>query len=503
MYTTFFDGNMVEFEFDEYINTKDISGQLLVSPPLKNKPEARVRGKKLRLTWTDSLKANTTYQFNFGQSVIDLNEGNPNSDLRYVFSTGSYVDSLAIYGKVLNSIDNQPVSQASVMIYSGAEDSLPKTTIPGYFALTNELGEFRLDYLPEGDFKLFVLADANSNYLYDGPPEEIGFLDRRVASMPIDSQKPLVIPLFLESDTLQYIKSSKGKDYGFYEVIFNIPSTNPLTRFIDPETGVELTALRTLNERRDTLKNWVKFPERRNFDEVQVIIQDDTLMQDTAFWYIETDPKYAEKAKLAVTANTNMNKLDIGGNFELTLSQPIEEADTSLIWMIEDSTRVYPSKIEQDKIFRSMRIFYPFAREKQYTVSALPGAFKDIFGNYSDSTGFVFSLQEADFYGFFAVNITLDKPLKNGAAILQLGDKSGVKQEIRFTTSETISFGRMPPGSYTLKIIFDENDNGKWDTGNYLEKIQPEKVSIYPEEIKIRSNWDLDIDWSPLSAYPD
>jgi hypothetical protein len=61
----------------------------------------------------------------------------------------------------------------------------------------------------------------------------------------------------------------------------------------------------------------------------------------------------------------------------------------------------------------------------------------------------------------------------------------------------------MPPGAYTLKIVFDENDNGKWDTGNYLEKAQPEKVSIYPEEINIRSNWDLDIDWSPLSAYPD
>jgi hypothetical protein len=495
---------MVEIEFDEYINVEDISSQLLISPPLKDKPQERVRGKKLRLTWSDTLQSNTTYQFNFGKSVVDLNESNPNTDLRYVFSTGSYVDSLAIYGKVLNSLDNEPVPLASVMIYDGVEDSLPKTSMPSYFALTNELGEFRLDYLPEGDFKLFVLTDGNGNYMYDGPPEEIGFLDRRVNSMPIDSQRPMVIPLFMESDTNQYIKSSTGKDYGYYETIFNIPTIKPSIRFIDPETDVELVKISILNERRDTLKNWVTFPERREFDEVQVIIQDDSLLQDTAFWYIETDPKYAEKAKLTVSANTNMNKLDIGGNFELILSQPIDEADTSLIWMIEDSTRVYPSRIEKDKVFRSMRIFYPFIKEKQYLVSALPGAFKDIFGNYSDSTGFAFSLQEAEFYGFFTVNVTLENPLNKGAAILQLGDKAGsVKQEVRFTQSETISFGRMPPGAYTLKIVFDENDNGKWDTGNYLEKAQPEKVSIYPEEINIRSNWDLDIDWSPLSAYPD
>jgi hypothetical protein len=99
--------------------------------------------------------------------------------------------------------------------------------------------------------------------------------------------------------------------------------------------------------------------------------------------------------------------------------------------------------------------------------------------------------------------MTLDEPIEKGAAILQLSQKGSIKKEIRFTKSQTISFGRMPPGSYQIMAIFDENDNGKWDTGNYNEKTLPEKVSIYPEPIDIRSNWDLDIDWTPLRAYPD
>ncbi len=503
-FSTFFEGNSVEFVFDEYIQVQDFAGQLIVSPTLKETPTYKLRGKKLEVTWTDTLLTNTTYQFNFGKAVVDLNEGNPNTDLVYVISTGSYIDSLSITGKVLRAIDNAPLKAGAVMIYSEDVDSLPLTRSPDYFALTDSSGVFRLKYLPQNEFKLFVLAEEGNNYKYDGPPEIIGFLDYKVASSYEDSVSNMVIPAFIEADTTQYIKSTITKDYGYYEVVFNIPTTDPVIRFFDVETEEQLPPpLSVLNERRDTLRNWVKLPDREDLEEIEVILTDGEILNDTNFWYIERDPKFKDKAPLAVSSNATRNKLDIGGTFDLLFSEPLAEADTSLIYLMEDSVRVYPQGVEKSNLSRKLTLSYPFKALSTYIITTQAGAFLDIFGTYSDSTVFSFSLQEADFYGNFTVDILFEKPLKSGSARVQLGDKGGLKKEVRLTGSQKLNFGRMSPGEYSLKIIFDENDNGKWDTGNYAEKIQPEKVSIYSEPIKIRSNWDLDIEWKPIISFPD
>jgi len=502
LFSTYFDGNSFEIVFDEYIQSQDLSSQLIISPPLTKTPEHRVRGKKLLMSWTDTLQENTTYQFNLGKGIVDLNESNPNMDLVYVFSTGSYIDSLTVTGKVLQAIDNEPLAGAAVMLYTTDVDSLPLTQLPGYLALTNALGEFRVRYLPEGDFKLFVLAEEGPNYKYDGPPEQIGFLERTITSIPEDSARILLIPTFIERDTTQYIKSTVAKDYGYYEVVFNVPAKNPSIQFMDVETEQLITPVSVLNDRRDTLRNWVKLPPRDDLEEVEVIIREDTSFADTSFWYIEPDPKFKDKANLIVTSNATRNRLDLSQTFDLQFSHPLEEADTSLMWLLEDSIRVYPTSVEQDQLFRKMKISYPFAGEKSYLISLQAGAFQDFYGNYSDSLGFGFSLQDVDFYGNFSVDVLLNDSLLKIPVLLQLSDETGLKKEVRLTGSKKVEFGRMIPGEYGLKIIFDKNDNGKWDSGNYKEKIQPEKVSIYSEPLKIRSNWDLDIEWIPLSEFP-
>jgi hypothetical protein len=151
-FSTNFKGNEIELEFDEYIQVKDFSSQLIVSPSLENQPEYKIRGKKLIVSWEDSLAANTTYQFNFGKSVVDLNEGNVKTDMVFVFSTGPHLDSLTIQGQVVQVADNTPLEECAVMIYQNNIDSLPLTTPPQYFAITDANGFFELRYLPEGDY---------------------------------------------------------------------------------------------------------------------------------------------------------------------------------------------------------------------------------------------------------------------------------------------------------------------------------------------------------------
>lgn len=490
-------------EFDEYIRVDGYSSQLIVSPPLKKLPEYSLRGKKLIISWSDTLLPNTTYQFNFGRSVVDVNEGNVNSDLIYVFSTGDYIDSLSISGKVVNAKTNIPSEATAVMIYRGEADSLPISGPPDYFTLTDTAGNFKLKYLPEGDFKIVTLKEEGVNYIYNGPPEQFGFYDGRVYSSLNDSTDLILLPIFIEKDTNQYIVSQKETDYGYYEIAFNISTKNLDVQFFDPETEVLLDAISQINTTQDTIKSWVMLPERDNFEEAVVYIRDDTTFADTAYWYFETNPRYKEKAELKITPNTISNKLDLAKPLAFDFNNPIVEMDTTLISLMEDSVQIFPNKIERLKLNRQISVSYPYKATSTYTIVARPGAFKDVFGIYNDSLSVTFNLRDSEYYGSLSVSISPSaKNNPEEKKILQVLNTEGkVIASGNFTTSYEATFQRVTPGKYKLQVIFDENDNGIWDTGIYKKKIQPERLSFYPEEIEVRSNWEFEVEWTPTTPF--
>ncbi len=503
LFTTEFDSYGFEMEFDEYIRVNGYSSQLIVSPPLKKLPEYSLRGKKLIITWTDTLLPNTTYQFNFGQSVVDVNEGNVNTDLIYVFSTGDYIDSLSISGKVVSAKTNVPLPAAAVLIYRAEADSLPTTSPPDYFTLTDASGNFKIKYLPEGDFKIFALKEENSNYIYNGPPEQIGFYDGRVFSSLNDSTDIILLPAFIEKDTTQYIASQKSTDYGYYEIAFNTSTINPDVQFYDVETDKKLEAVSQINIAKDTIKSWVSLPDRDNFEEAVVYIRDDTTFADTAFWYFETNPKYKEKAELKISSNTTANKLDLEKSLTLDFSNPIVDLDTSLVYFMEDSVQIFPTEFKRLNLNRQISVSYPYKASSKYIFNAKPGAFVDVFGIYSDTVSISFNLRDSEFYGSLSIAISAaEKNDENENKILQVLDGQGkIIAERTYTKNLETTFLRMIPGKYKLQVIFDENDNGKWDTGVYRNKIQPERLSFYPEEIEVRSNWEFEVEWTPTTPF--
>ena len=501
LFTTHFSKSGFVLEFDEYVKTEGMSNQLVISPPLKQLPDYSIRGKRLIVSWKDTLQTDATYQFNFGSALVDVNEGNPKSDLIYVFSTGDYIDSLLIAGSVVDVMDNMPLAGAAVMLYKGEADSLPTTTLPDYYTITDEAGNFKLKYLPEGAFKIFVLHEEQKNYMYNGPPEKIGFLEERVSSSLNDSTDLIFLRAFIEKDTSQYVASRKETDYGYYEMVFNIPVTEPEILFMDVETNDYLEAINLITIGKDTLKSWVTIPDRDGFEEVAVYFRDDTTYIDTAYWYIEPNPKYKQKAELKITSNTSRNKLDLEKAFSLDFNNPVVEMDTSLIYFLEDSVRVFSDEFKLINNNRKAMISYPFKSESRYFFKAAPGAFRDIFGLYSDSLSMAFSLQEDEYYGSLSLTIA---PTENNdpseTKILQLIDSKGtVLSEKTYKSRFSHTFSRLNPGKYGLKVIFDKNDNGKWDTGIYRKKIQAEILSLYPEEIEIRSNWEFDVEWTPTA----
>ena len=143
-----FSGKKIEITFDEYITLENANQNVMISPPLSEKPDIKLKNKTVVIKFKEDLAANTTYTINFGASIKDLHEGNQFKDYVYSFSTGDHIDTLAIAGKVLNASDKKPVDGVYVSLYAADRenlDSLPMTTIPDYITKTDKEGKFSLN----------------------------------------------------------------------------------------------------------------------------------------------------------------------------------------------------------------------------------------------------------------------------------------------------------------------------------------------------------------------
>ncbi len=180
-----FTGDKVEITFDEYIKPEAISEEMVISPPQKERIETTMRGKTLVIDIQDSLWENTTYTLSFGQSIMDLNEGNVLKNYEFIFSTGNYLDSLAVSGTVLQAIDLQPLKEdVHILLYSSLSDSAPYLEVADYVAKATPEGAFLINNIRPATYRLFALQDQNRNLKYDVPEEQIGFLDSLIVLSP-------------------------------------------------------------------------------------------------------------------------------------------------------------------------------------------------------------------------------------------------------------------------------------------------------------------------------
>jgi hypothetical protein len=112
-----FNSSSIAISFDEFIQLKDAQKQIVISPPLQNKPDYSIKNKKLYVKFTDTLRKNTTYKINFGNAITDITEGNALPNFSYVFSTGSFIDSLSIKGNILDAFTLKADENMMVVLY--------------------------------------------------------------------------------------------------------------------------------------------------------------------------------------------------------------------------------------------------------------------------------------------------------------------------------------------------------------------------------------------------
>ena len=518
-----FNAKKIEITFDEMIQLKDLTNQLVISPPLQHPPEIAVQNKTLtiELDKRDTLQPNTTYSFTFGNSLQDITENNPNENFKYIFSTGLFIDSLSLKGKAENAFDHKTEKGVIVMLYNDLSDSVVFKKQPDYFAKTNAAGEFQINNIRIGKYKLVALKDANANYKYDSELETIGFADTII---DVTKNKAVLISMFQEPPKKLFIKKQLHQQYGNVVIIFNKPTDsikiNPLNNVIkENELFVDYS------KNKDTLNLWF---ENVNNDSLILQVKDGSKIIDTiSFQLIKKETALKNKRnplKLNLTNNINGNQnVDLNTELQLQFSQPIfsiNQSETVLfkkdsvidkhisflkpslqpvknIKLLYGDTAILVKKTEHQTIWSNTPPFnklVPFKEHSTYELLIPPGTFTDIFGLTNDTIKINFKTREERFYG--SVKLKINLPTSNQNYIVQLlAENEKVVRENTINKSEIINYEYLQPNKYKLKIIYDLNKNNKWDGGNYLKKIQPERVLYNSELINIRSNWDMELEW--------
>ena len=537
-YSTNFTGRDFEFVFDEYFELRELKQKLVVSPPMKEIPDIRVKGKKLLIHFNDSLLPGRTYTLNFGDALVDRNEANVLENFKVVFSTGDFIDSLEIYGSVADAFTNEPVEGAAVMLYAGTEDSLPLKEIPLYLSRTNKEGVFSLQNLAEGEYKIFALLDGNNNYKFDMPTEGVAFLDSlvKVGDVGLQTEDSVLqtedwrlqtedwrlqtadslrLRMFKEQLPRQYITGTERKRPDRLQVTFSQALDSLDMRLMDDD-GKGFPYRLQWPASRDTIVAWITDSLLAGRDSIifqtayyeydsleQKVWRTDTLR----FNFRHSAAKPEETNPMTLLSNMRGN-LELGKPLYLTTGLPYKDIDTSLIilYMKADTLEtaedfelagVGPA-VELPGIdtalaaYTRLEVKKNFLQDSSYILRIMPGAFKSFLGHINDSLTVDFKVRTEDKYGVIVVALeNLSEP-----AILQLLDnKKKTLLERQVGESGSQRFPYLNPGSYRLRLIMDKNANGKWDTGRYLKKIQPEPVIYYGKELSLKANWEMEENW--------
>ena len=552
-YSTGFDAKKIQITFDEYIVLDNVNQELIVSPPMEEKPRVRLKGKSLIIEFEEELKDSTTYTFNFGSAIKDLHEGNILLNFEYVFSTGDVLDSLSVRGTLKYAIDLKvPDEPISIMLYDDLRDSVPLTEIPLYVGRSDDSGVFSVNNLKADTFKIFALKDGNYNLLYDLPTEEIAFLDSNLIVYPEYIQSVLnqeaAIPsldtsglhadttgmssdttfmstdslnqgpdytaiyvdleLFIEEIETQYLKEDDREDPRKILFTFAQPLTDSFSyRFLAEDAEPSIDFMEIFSPGRDSLTIWLKdsvdFKNDTLTLELNYTVKDSTEMNvirtDTLLMtYRKRTSKQKSNTeepveKLTISTLRNNGDLDLNTHLKLDFSFPVLGMQDSLVhlWQIPDSVEFpLPFMIRKDTLLPS-RVWIEAKWEEisNYHLQILPGAFSSLYELEHDTLDLNFQTRDIEYYG----QVLLKLENVRSPVIIQITSQENVVRQRRVYESGLYTFSYLTPKKYGVKIIHDRNDNGKWDSGKYLKKIQPEPVEIRPGTITLRSNWDHDV----------
>ncbi|KFF04851.1 Ig-like domain-containing protein [Flavobacterium reichenbachii] len=485
-FSTNFKGNKVNLVFNEYIKLKNINKQLIISPPMKEEPliSPTSVSKFITIEIRDTLQPNTTYSFNFGQSIADNNEGNALNQFKYVFSTGPYIDSLSLNGRIKDAYEKNVDNFVSVMLYDVNDkfkDSVIYKETPRYITNTlDSMRTFKFENLKAGKYLMVALKDKSSNNKFNPKDDKIGFLKNYI-TVPNDTVYE--VELFKETlplKTFKPIQASGNRLLLPYEGKQNFKNSKPKITLRNGSETVETIV--TQFPKKDSLQIWYK-PIK--VDSLSLEVDKD-----------KYNKKFTVKIKDQKKDTLNIKAVQSGSinyrdRFTLETETPLVKFDKSKIRLINKDSVAVDFTTEYDEF--DQKLYVDFKREPSnaYKFTFFPGALTDFYEKTNDTLSYKLATKELSDYGNLILNL---KNVKRFPIIVELTNKKGDNVlASAYSEGETrIEFNLVVPELFTIRVIYDDNKNKLYDTGSYLEKRYAEEVYYYQQAYDVRANWDRD-----------
>ena len=532
-----FKGNHIEITFDEYIQLDKLTENLLMSPPQKTPPEVKARGKKLVVLLQDTLRDSTTYTIDFGDAVCDFREKVPLRNYSFYFSTGSTIDTLAYTGYVYDAMNLNPLKGIYVGIHEDKEDSAFVTKQFARVAKTDSAGYFRIGNMKEGLYRLYAVDDISHDYrLTIG--ESLAWADEEIAgsverlqvtgyglqdtvaqdtTLPDTVVQDVALPeggtlfLFREEQQRLYLQRTLRKEQHRIQILFSsTPDSLPELRFLND--SLDLNYVTKYSEKKDTVTIWLA--DSISIAQDSLFIEARYRRTDSLYhleWFTDTlraiwrAPKLSAKAKQAQDRQNRNRRLDLKSNasakFEMydtlyldcfTPLATVERDSFHLYERIDSITQPVPFKIaDYDTLTMRLYILAKLEPEKKYELVVDSGALHDIYGITHVKGTYALQVKTLSDYSTLRVKLN---PFVPKARIQVLNKNDQVVRELP-AVPEGAYFEYLTPETYYMRLYIDENEDGKWTTGSWAEKRQPEPVYYFPEKIQTKSNWDFEEEW--------
>lgn len=482
-FSTHFKSNTIQINFDEFVKLNKVNQQLIISPPMETQPEIIPMGypsKFIKIKIFDTLKENTTYSFNFGESIQDNNEGNPYSNYKYVFSTGSYIDSLRLAVTFKDPLGlKKSGSTVNVLLYEaeGFNDSTVYKKKPLYIASSKDsLAKAELENLREGSYYLIALQEKSSNYKFDPKSDKIGFLKDKI-TVPSDSTYHLTL----------FSEAKKSNAYR--------PAMVSQNKWLVPYEGDVKELKVTVKGDDKPLKSFFsKVPGKDSIYVYTPLQKFDSIQFDfNAADYQKTYKLSQRNVKPVDTLQIKFNKsgsVQFRDTLAFTTNTPVTAINKELISLTgKDSVQV-PFTIKTDTLNNLVKVLFDKKEDEKYTLSLKPNSITDFYET-SLKTEVVQHFQTGKAADYGTITYRISGNIQYPVLFELLTKDEKVYDVLYLTEAQEVTFKFVAPDKYYVRIIEDSNKNKKWDSGNYLAKQQPEKVYLFQKEFDVRANWDI------------
>jgi len=458
--------DQIVITFDENVQISNINENVSITPDINANPKIKAVKKKIYVDIPkDSLQANTTYTINFGNSLSDINESNILKSFNYQFSTGEQRDTLYVGGHVVDVKENNPIEKCLVL--------LTKTnTRLTYTSNTDALGNWKILNVAKGNYQLLIYSDKNSNKRLD--EEEIYYFE----NLTIDSIIPKKV-----FKLITFYSPKQGKI-----IIDKAKYLNDYSIFIKLNQGTDssskiMYSLSNINNKknlpvsstnlRDSLIIYHPFIEN---DTIQLNIQSDTLQRFTII-----QPKKRTKEKLKISTILTIIRQEDPINFISSI--PIQYINSEKI-TINENFKPTDSKKESDYKFSLKHNL-----KTNLKVIFAKGAVSDLNGEDNQIDTFLFQIAEDEQSGNFEFIVKDTSSIEMEQIIVKIFNTT-TQYHYKTTLNKVNKIKALLPGTYSLEMWQDKNNNGIWDMGNYYNATQPEKILLKKDFVLIKPNWD-------------